>query len=148
MALIVVINHDSTHLRLADRTLKASGYQVLLISTSEVAYDKIKGQKPSLIVLDTGIELPDAGLRLLQKLMLDAETVPIPILLCSSEEFRRRARQLDGLARLEMLMTPYDPAELLNKVRGLLKATSREPMPPATFEDRRPPVGSTGAGEG
>jgi CheY-like chemotaxis protein len=73
-------------------------------------------------MIDTWLEVQEAGWALVQTLRLDEATRRIPILICSSDpaEVKRRAGQLETTPGVDVLPKPFDPEALLAKVAQMM----------------------------
>jgi CheY-like chemotaxis protein len=121
-ARIAVVNHDSVFLRLIDRVLRGDGHEPILCPSGTAAHEVIVQQQPDLIMIDTWLEVQEAGWALVQTLRLDEATRRIPILICSSDpnEVKRRAGQLETMPNVDVLPKPFDPESLLAKVAQMM----------------------------
>lgn len=125
--LIGIVNNDPAHLRLLDSALSSRGYSTLLLSDSSDAYGAIKDAQPDLVMLDTWLETRDAGWDLVEELRLDLRTAKIPLLILSTEDpadFETKAPALAKHQLVEVLPAPFDPDELVDRVRRMLASTA------------------------
>ena len=76
---IVVVNGNATVLRLAERTLDAGRYEIVLLESRDVAYSQIVRLRPDAVILCARVDEPESC-HLLTMLKLDPETRRIPIL--------------------------------------------------------------------
>jgi two-component system, cell cycle response regulator DivK len=81
---ILVIDDNELNLKLAEKILTLSGYQVLGASRGEQGVDAARAHRPDLILLD--IRLPDIdGLEVLRRLRSFPETREIPVLAMTAQ---------------------------------------------------------------
>ena len=83
-SLIAVVNDDAPFLELMEQLLEEEGYRVLPINEGEQAYQKIKRQRPELVILDIRLGIPDTGLLVMERLRLDLTLRNIPVIICCS----------------------------------------------------------------
>ncbi len=118
---IMVVNNDTTFLRLMHDLLDEEGYDAKLILASDKAYDAIRKEKPDLVILDIVMDKPESGWMVLDLLRLDPVTVNIPVIVSStdgnflkSKEVTLRAKHCDTLEK------PFLLDELWRKVKAAL----------------------------
>ncbi len=121
-ARIAVVNHDSVFLRLIDLVLRGDGHEPIPCPSGTAAHEVIVQQQPDLIMIDTWLEVQEAGWALVQTLRLDEATRRIPSLICSSDpnEVKRRAGQLETMPNVDVLPKPFDPESLLAKLAHMM----------------------------
>ncbi|HYD86621.1 MAG TPA: ATP-binding protein [Vitreimonas sp.] len=97
--LAVVIDDQASARDLAVRALTQVGFAVQCARTADAGITLARTLKPALIVLD--INLPDReGWEVISDLSVDPETAPIPIVVLSIEEDRRRSIELGAAEHL------------------------------------------------
>ena len=82
---IAVVEHDRELLSLFQEMLALEGWDVLICSDAESAFDVVKQRRPDLVILDTWLDTPASGWDLLGRLSADAATGGIPVIICSGE---------------------------------------------------------------
>jgi DNA-binding response OmpR family regulator len=103
------------------RTLEREGYTVELVTTGQAAVDAVAARPPEIVILDLG--LPDIdGLEVCRSLREGGYDGAVLIVTA-------RARELDRVVGLDSgaddyLAKPFGLAELLARVRALLRRTS------------------------
>lgn len=107
--------------RLAENTaasLRANGYAVDCVGNAEDAVHSARSYDYDAVILDLG--LPDAdGLNVLKE--IKAERSALPFLICTARDsLDDRVRGLDAGSD-DYLVKPFDVAELLARVRALLR---------------------------
>lgn len=104
---------------LADK-LRAEGYKISIATDGEMGWDKIRSEKPDLIVLD--IMLPQLdGLSLCRMVRNDMATRHIPIIMLTA-----RSAEVDKIIGLESgaddyITKPFGLGEFLARVRAVLR---------------------------
>lgn len=113
---ILVVDHDSTNLRLARRVLESAGFQVREARDAMSTLETLKSCRPAMIVLD--IQLPGMdGWELTRRLRTNFATRDIPIIVATafgSKSDRAYARQA-GCA--EFVEKPISSPELPSIIR-------------------------------
>jgi DNA-binding response OmpR family regulator len=117
---ILIIEDENTLINnLADK-LRAEGYQVSTAMNGEVGWEKVREEKPDLLVLD--IMLPGLdGLSLCRMVRNDATTRHIPIIMLTA-----RGTEVDKIVGLESgaddyIVKPFGLGEFLARVRAVLR---------------------------
>jgi DNA-binding response OmpR family regulator len=133
---ILVVDDDAKIVRLVRTYLEREGYRVVTAADGPAALDAIETHEPALVVLD--LMLPEldgrAVIRSVRRDDLAART-PILVLSACSSTIDRIAGLEDGAD--DYLPKPFSPAELVLRVKSILRRTSSAPAPSATE-----PVGS------
>jgi two-component system KDP operon response regulator KdpE len=116
-ARVLVVDDDSSIIRVVAANLHARGYDVLTAASGEAALTAVETNQPDCIVLD--LDLPGMdGLEVLRRLRTWA-TTPVVILTAVDGE-RDRAIALD-LGADDYVAKPFGTAELLARVRVALR---------------------------
>jgi len=114
---ILVVDDEPAVLRTLRANLVARGYQVTTVETGEEAILQAAEQRPDLVILD--LMLPGlSGIEVCEALRAQS-TVPILVLSARGEE-RTKVEALD-LGADDFLTKPFGIAELLARVRALLR---------------------------
>jgi DNA-binding response OmpR family regulator len=117
----ILIVDDEPHLAfmLAD-VLAEAGYDARTIDNGRDALETVHRDPPDLMLLD--VQMPGLdGFEVAARLKADPATAAIPIIMLSAMEGRgARVIGLEGGAE-EYLAKPFDPVELLARVRNLLR---------------------------
>ena len=119
-ATILVVDDDDASRKLLKKMLSVEGHAVRTAASGEEALASVVEQLPDLILLD--ILMPGIdGFEVTRRLKADARSHPVPIILVTSMDDREsRLKGLEAGAE-ELLNKPVDRAELLVRVRNLLK---------------------------
>lgn len=123
---ILVVDDDDAKRYIVTRMLKAAGYAVTEAASGQQTLDKVRSEKPELIVLD--VKLPDIdGMEVARRLKADPATRSTLVLQLSAT-FRDPASRSMGLdAGADAYLThPVDNEELLATVRALLRISRSE----------------------
>jgi CheY-like chemotaxis protein len=119
--LIAVVNDDTSFLNLMHELLTDEGYNCFLHIVGSTAYQKIRQEKPDLVVLDIRMNDPESGWHILDMLRLDPETRDIPVIVCSADTQQLREKE-DRLREQNAvpLEKPFDLKELLDTVASIV----------------------------
>ncbi|MBI4349227.1 MAG: response regulator [Elusimicrobia bacterium] len=117
----VLVTDDDANIRaLLQDVLESQGYQVDTACDGQEALDKINRQPPDLVLLD--VEMPImTGWEVVGKLKSDTLLQHLPVLLLTS--LSRAEDKIQGLdlGADDYLTKPFNPGELLARVRSTLK---------------------------
>ena len=124
---ILVVDDDAKIVRLVRTYLERDGFSVVTAADGPAALDAIERHRPALVVLD--LMLPELdGRAVIRAVRRDDEAAATPILILSA-----RGSTLDRIAGLEdgaddYLPKPFSPAELVLRVRSILRRTTTGPV--------------------
>lgn len=138
---ILVVDDDVDTLKLVGTTLEKQGFLIIAAKDGIEALEKVAQHSPDLILLDIMMPKMD-GYEVTRRLRGDPATSGIPIIL-----FTAKAQVDDKVAGLEVgaddyLTKPTHPAELVARVRSILKRPVTSILPP--LPDEAAPVGAGG----
>jgi DNA-binding response OmpR family regulator len=120
---ILVVDDDAKIIRLVRTYLERDGFSVVTAADGPAALDAIERHRPALVVLD--LMLPELdGRAVVRAVRRDDEAGATPILIISA-----RGSTLDRIAGLEdgaddYLPKPFSPAELVLRVKSILRRTA------------------------
>ena len=130
---ILVVDDDAKIVRLVRTYLERDGFSVVTAADGPAALDAIETHGPALVVLD--LMLPELdGRAVIRAVRSDEESGRTPIIILSA-----RSSTIDRIAGLEdgaddYLPKPFSPAELVLRVKSILRRTASAP----TSEVARP----------
>jgi CheY-like chemotaxis protein len=124
---ILVIDDQPINVQLLKRKLEREGLQVLAAYNGREGLERIKQERPDLILLD--VMMPDmSGLEVCQRLQADEETRPIPVIFITARTTKESL--IEGLAvgAVDYITKPIDLDETLARVQTQLRfvAINRE----------------------
>jgi DNA-binding response OmpR family regulator len=128
--LILLVDDEPNIIQLARLYLEQDGFRVHAVTDGKAALEAIASKHPALMVLD--LMLPEVdGFEVCRRLR--AENHPIPILILTA-----RDDDVDKIVGLEMgaddyLTKPFNPRELVARVKALLRRSERQSAQPAVF---------------
>ena len=125
---IVVVDDEPNIADLVDLYLAREGFRVLKTATGEAGLQAVKEHRPRLVVLDVG--LPDVdGLEVCKRLRATSQ---IPVIFLTA-----RDSEVDRVLGLELggddyLTKPFSPAELVARVKAVLRRVDGGPAAEVT----------------
>jgi two-component system, OmpR family, alkaline phosphatase synthesis response regulator PhoP len=132
---ILVVDDDRQIVRLIQSYLQQSGFTVLTAYDGEEALHALRREKPDLVVLDLNLPKRD-GLDVTRIVRGDAALAATPILMLTA-----RVEDVDKLIGLELgaddyLTKPFNPPEVVARVKAILRRASGSIKPPAILHIR------------
>ena len=123
----ILIVDDDLDLTVAIKAiLENKNYQVITAINKEEGWEKIKIEKPDLLILDVMMDTSHEGFEMAREIRKESEYKDIPILMLTSisevtgVNFSAAAADPDWLPADEYLDKPVEPDELLEQVQNLL----------------------------
>ncbi len=116
---ILSIDDSPTVQRLIDMILSSQGYQVVLASDGEEGIQKAKTEKPAVILVDFVMPKMN-GFQVCKTLKEDAAFKETPIILVTSRGDKVGSKFVDVLGITEYFTKPFQPEELLAKIREVI----------------------------
>jgi two-component system, OmpR family, response regulator MprA len=126
---VLVADDDRAIRESLDRVLALEGHRVTTVADGAAALEAARAEAVDLIVLDLMMPSVD-GLTVCRVLRSEGDRTPI-LMLTARTETSDRVAGLDAGAD-DYLPKPFDPAELLARVRALLRRTQAQPDAPTT----------------
>ncbi len=132
---ILVVDDDRQIVRLVQSYLQQAGFTVLTAYDGEEALHAMRREKPDLVVLDLMLPQRD-GLEITRLVRSDEALAAIPILMLTA-----RVEDVDKLIGLELgaddyLTKPFNPPEVVARVKAILRRSSGALKPPAVVQIR------------
>ena len=125
MSKIFYVEDDTNIRELVEYTLKSSGFTVQGFELAESFFNKLKIDKPDLILLD--IMLPDQdGVSILREIRNTPDIKNIPVIMLTA-----KSSQLDKIKGLDegaddYITKPFDIIELISRIKAVLRRTKPE----------------------
>jgi len=121
---ILIVDDDPFILDILETSL-SDFYQVGTAKDGEEAIEKIKQIKPSLVILDYKMPKKD-GMEVCKEIRNDPLFLHLPIIMLTGKgETQDKIKGLDSGAD-DYIVKPFEPEELLARVRMVLKRSSRD----------------------
>jgi DNA-binding response OmpR family regulator len=123
---ILVVDDEPSVVEVVSLYLRREGYSVRAAGDGQLALKAIAEQPPSLIVLDLMLPKVD-GMEILRQVRQRSEDVPVIMLTA-------RGQETDRIYGLELgaddyVVKPFSPAELVARVRAVLRRSQAGAMP-------------------
>ena len=116
---ILNIDDSPTVQRLIEMILSSQGYQVVLASDGEAGIAMAKAEKPACILVDFVMPKMN-GFQVCKALKEDPEFQDTPIILVTSKGDKVGSKFVDVLGITEYFTKPFQPEELLAKIREVI----------------------------
>ena len=121
---ILVVEDDGVLRDVLMEKLKTAGYKPLGAEDGEVAIQKIKEEKPDMILLDILMPKKD-GMEVLEDMNADEEMKGIPVIVISNSGQPVEIERAKSLGAKDFLVKAiFDPNEVLEKVEKILAETN------------------------
>ena len=118
MKKIMVVDDEPDVLAVAVFRFKKLGYEVFTATNGQEALDLLQGVLPDVMLLD--LRLPQInGIDVCKKVKHDERLKHIPVILFTASTDNIAANVLEAGAD-DFLIKPFEPEDLLNKVRNLV----------------------------
>lgn len=126
MGKILIVDDDRDIVESMKVVLESKQHQVTIAASGKEGLEKVKAQKPDLIILDIMMETGDKGFDVCRELKKDKNYKDIPILMLTAIkermglDFNKEAGDEVWLPVDDYVDKPLKPEELLSKVEKLL----------------------------
>lgn len=119
---ILVVDDDQSLTLVLSEVLQSAGYRVVVAHDGFKAIAACKVRTPDVIILDINMPLM-GGVEVMNRLRVDEKTRDVPLIFLGSREQTNKAMQLsdDDLSDYDIVLKPFDPRELISRVKGQLK---------------------------
>ena len=117
---VLVVDDSKTELHFLADLLTQHGYQVRTAENAEQTLQHLEADRPDLVLLD--VVMPGQnGFQLTRTITRDPRYADVPVIICSSKN--QETDRVWGLRQgaRDYLVKPIDPAQLLQKVAGMLR---------------------------
>ncbi len=133
MARVLVVDDDKQIVRLLQSYLEQAGYQVLTAYDGETALHTIRRERPDLVLLDLMLPNRD-GWEITRIVRGDERLAGLPVLMLTA-----RVEDTDKIVGLELgaddyVTKPFNPREVVARVRALLRRAAGAPIPPRLLQ--------------
>lgn len=131
MAKVLIIEDDPLMLRMYQKIFSFEKYQVDTAANGEEGLEKVRKDKPTLVLLD--IMMPKMnGIQVLEKLKQDPETKKIPVVMLTNLAGEHDAENALTKGAVKYLVkSEYDPKQIANMVKEILAGYTRDEVPEA-----------------
>ena len=116
---ILVVDDLARNIRLLEALLEPRGYEVISAESGEEALERVRSQRVDLVLLD--VVMPGMnGFEVCQRLRADESTRFLPVVMITASDERDKTEAIEAGAD-DFIAKPFDQAELLARVRSLLR---------------------------
>ncbi|MFA5072874.1 MAG: DUF4388 domain-containing protein [Nitrospirota bacterium] len=133
---ILDIDDSPTVQRLIEMILTTQGYQVILASDGEEGVAKARSERPAVILVDFVMPKMN-GFQVCKALKEDPDFNDTPIILVTSKGDKVGSKFVDVLGITEYFTKPFQPEELLSKIREVIDR-KKKPVTPEARQPSRP----------
>jgi type II secretory ATPase GspE/PulE/Tfp pilus assembly ATPase PilB-like protein/DNA-binding response OmpR family regulator len=122
--LILVVDDNPDQLRLMERFLSSSGFNVIAADSGRKGLDVMSEVKPDLILLDVMMPEMD-GYEVCSRLQQNSETAYIPVIFITALGEEQNKTRAFSLGAVDYLVKPVQKETLLEKARNHLKTNTQ-----------------------
>jgi two-component system alkaline phosphatase synthesis response regulator PhoP/two-component system response regulator VicR len=123
MALKVLVCDDERHIvRLIQVNLERQGYQVVTAFDGKEGLEKIRAEKPNLVVLDVMMPYMD-GFEVLKSLRREPETENLPVIMLTAKAQDKDVFEGYHYGADMYLTKPFNPMELVTFVKRIAQGS-------------------------
>ncbi len=119
MKKILIADDRSEVVELVRVSLEGEDYQIIDASDGKEALEKIRKEKPDLVLLDVVMPKMD-GFEVLSKLKKDPQTREIPVIMLTAQGQKLDQEKGRRLGARDYITKPFSPSHLLNKIKEIL----------------------------
>lgn len=124
MSEILFADDDPAMRDMVSQVFGSAGYRIRLAKSGSEALEELRRSEPAIAVLDYRMGMPD-GLEVCRRIKTDPRLEHVPVLILTGEsELESRLAGFDAGAD-DYLAKPFDPRELLARVRAMLLLAQR-----------------------
>ncbi len=120
MKKIMVIEDDHAILELLGTVLMEAGYQPVLLDTSTQVPEKVRRERPDLILLDILLQ-PKHGMEVLSSLTETQTHPPVIMMSAAIRGVREMGRIARELGACDFIEKPFDISDLLSRIETILE---------------------------
>jgi two-component system, OmpR family, alkaline phosphatase synthesis response regulator PhoP len=120
---ILIVDDEAELVEMMTLRLKASGYEVVAAYDGKEILEKARAEKPDLIILDIMLPVMD-GYKICADIKKDAQLKHVPVILLTAKDPALEADKLQGAHADDCMIKPFEPKELLDRIREFIKKSS------------------------
>jgi two-component system alkaline phosphatase synthesis response regulator PhoP/two-component system response regulator VicR len=134
MALKILVCDDERHIvRLIQVNLERQGYQVVTAFDGKEGLEKIRSEKPNLVVLDVMMPYMD-GFEVLKALRREPETESLPVIMLTAKAQDKDVFEGYHYGADMYLTKPFNPMELVTFVKRITQGQDGPDGGPKRYE--------------
>lgn len=129
MTKILITEDDPLMSRMYQKIFTFEGFEVVMAADGQEGLDKIRSEKPTLVILD--VMMPKLnGLEVLEKLKADPDTKHIPVIMLTNLSSQQDAENamLKGAVKY-IVKSEHDPKQVADIVKEVLAGYTRNEIP-------------------
>lgn len=129
MTKILITEDDPLMSRMYQKIFTFEGFEVVMAGDGQEGLDKIRSEKPTLVILD--VMMPKLnGLEVLEKLKADPDTKQIPVIMLTNLSSQQDAENamLKGAVKY-IVKSEHDPKQVADIVKEVLAGYTRNEIP-------------------
>lgn len=119
---ILIVEDTPASLLLLSELISSAGYKVRQAQDGELALLSVKSKLPNLVLLDVRMPGID-GFEVCRHLKADPQTASVPVIFLSALKDTQARIEGLSLGAIDFISKPYDPEEVLLRVRNNLELT-------------------------
>lgn len=120
---ILIVDDEEDLVKAVSFRLELEGYDVIEAADGQAALDKVKSERPDLIVLD--LMLPKInGYKVCESLKADASYKNIPVIMFTARAQDTDIKMSEEVGADSYITKPFEPAMLMATIKDLLKRSS------------------------
>jgi CheY-like chemotaxis protein len=121
---VLIADDEEDIIRFVEINLRLEGLDVLTARDGEEALQQALNQRPSLLLLDAMMPRMD-GYEVCAKLRADERTFQMPIIMLTAKSLEADRVLAHEVGADDVIIKPFDPTELVEKVKALLAGGAR-----------------------
>jgi DNA-binding response OmpR family regulator len=121
---VLIADDEEDIITFVEINLRLEGFDVLTARDGEEALQQALNQRPSLLLLDAMMPLMD-GYEVCAKLRADERTFQMPIIMLTAKSLEADRVMAHEVGADDVIIKPFDPTELVEKVKALLAGGAR-----------------------
>lgn len=121
---ILVVDDEPYMIRLLQHHIERAGYRMIKATNGREALDRIREDKPGLVLMD--VMMPEInGLEVLAQIRAESTTKDLPVIImtANAQRFTREEAETAGVSAF--LTKPFSPTQLMAEVRRQLKNSAK-----------------------
>jgi DNA-binding response OmpR family regulator len=122
---VLIADDDVDIVRFVALNLRLEGFEVVAAHDGQDALDKVRDVEPGLILLDTVMPCMD-GYEVCARLRDQQSGCPIPVIMLTAKSLAADRAEALAAGADDWVSKPFDPADLVAKVKDRLHATVPE----------------------
>jgi len=140
---VLIADDEEDIIRFVEINLRLEGLDVLTARDGEEALQQALHQRPSLLLLDAMMPRMD-GYEVCAKLRADERTFQMPIIMLTAKSLEADRVLAREVGADDVIIKPFDPTDLVDKVKALLAGGVRPAAAGAWSEPGEVPSGGSG----